>query len=48
MPTHPLLAIARTIGNPVIESEAITFVWQGKIAPYLVDDLNNWEENPRL
>ena len=47
MPTHPLLAMARTAGNPVIESETVTFLWQGKIAPFLVDDLHNWEEDPQ-
>jgi len=47
MPTHPLLAIARTTGNPVIESETVTFLWQGKTAPHLIDDLHNWDENPQ-
>jgi hypothetical protein len=48
MPIHPLLAITRTTGNPVIESEAVTFVWQGKTIPHLIDDLHNWEENPHI
>ncbi len=47
MPTHPLLAMARTIGNPVIEDETVTFIWQGKTAPRLMDDLHNWEEDPQ-
>ncbi len=47
MPTHPLLAIARTNGNPVIETERVTFLWQGKTAPRLIDDLHNWEEDPQ-
>jgi enterochelin esterase-like enzyme len=44
MPTHPLLAMARTIGNPVIGGDTVTFLWQGKSAPRLMDDLHNWEE----
>jgi enterochelin esterase-like enzyme len=47
MPTHPLLAMARTTGNPVLETETVTFLWQGKEAPLLMDDLHNWEENPQ-
>ena len=47
MPTHPLLAMARTIGNPVIEDETVTFIWQGKTSPRLMDDLHNWEEDPQ-
>jgi enterochelin esterase family protein len=39
--------MARTIGNPVIEDETVTFIWQGKTAPRLMDDLHNWEEDPQ-
>lgn len=47
MPTHPLLALARTTGNPVIQEEIATFVWQGKTAPRLIDDLHNWDDSPQ-
>jgi enterochelin esterase-like enzyme len=47
MPTHPLLAMARMIGNPVIEGDTVTFIWQGKSTPRLMDDLHNWEEKPQ-
>ncbi len=47
MPTFPLLALARTTGNPVIENETATFLWQGKNPVLLVDDLHNWNENPQ-
>jgi enterochelin esterase-like enzyme len=47
MPTHPLLAMARTIGNPVIGGGIVSFIWQGKTAPLLIDDIHNWEENPQ-
>jgi enterochelin esterase-like enzyme len=47
MPTHPLLALARTMGNPVIEGQVATFLWQGATAPLLVDDLHNWDDAPQ-
>ncbi len=47
MPTHPLLAMARISGNPVIGGGTVTFIWQGKSAPLLIDDLHNWEEAPQ-
>ena len=47
MPTHPLLAMARTLGNPVIEGEVATFIWQGSTAPRLIDDIHNWDESPQ-
>jgi hypothetical protein len=47
MPTHPLLARARSLGNPVIEGELATLVWQGTSAPYVIDDLHNWDEAPQ-
>jgi enterochelin esterase-like enzyme len=47
MPTHPLLAMARTTGNPITDTETVTFLWQGKIPPLLVDDFHNWEDSPQ-
>lgn len=47
MPTHPLLAMARSAGNPVVDKEMVTFLWQGQTSPYLLDDSHNWEENPQ-
>jgi hypothetical protein len=47
MPTFPLLAIARTAGNPVIENETATFLWQGRSPVLLVDDMHNWDEAPQ-
>jgi enterochelin esterase-like enzyme len=47
MPTHPLLAMARSAGNPVIGPGTVTFLWQGKAAPRLLTDLHNWEEHPQ-
>jgi enterochelin esterase-like enzyme len=47
MPIHPLQSKARLSGNPVIGKERVTFLWQGRNAPYLIDDVHNWEENPQ-
>jgi len=44
---HPLLDRARVDGNPVIEDSRVTFLWEGKSAPCLVDDLHGWEDNPQ-
>ncbi|HXQ37370.1 MAG TPA: hypothetical protein VN843_25395, partial [Anaerolineales bacterium] len=36
---------AKGSGNPVIDGNRATFIWEGKTAPYLLCDLNNWDEN---
>ncbi|HEY3311555.1 MAG TPA: alpha/beta hydrolase-fold protein [Anaerolineales bacterium] len=38
---------ARENGNPVIEGNKVTFVWEGKRAPVFISDLHGWEDNPR-
>ena len=45
--TSSLLERARREGNPVIDGETVTFVWQGRSAPRLICDLYEWEENPQ-
>jgi enterochelin esterase-like enzyme len=45
--TSSLLDRARREGNPVIDGEKVTFVWQGRSAPRLICDLYAWEENPQ-
>ena len=47
MPTNPLLTMARTLGNPVIEGDIATFIWKGPTAPRLIDDVHNWDEAPQ-
>ena len=47
MPTHPLLARARSLGNPVIEGDLATLVWQGTYPPRVIDDFHNWDESPQ-
>ncbi|NWF62824.1 MAG: esterase family protein [Chloroflexi bacterium] len=47
MTTRPLLQLARTKGNPVVEGRRVTFVWKGRSAPYFIDDIHQWEESPQ-
>jgi hypothetical protein len=47
MPTFPLLAIARTAGNPIVQNEIATFLWQGKTPVLLIDDMHNWDDAPQ-
>jgi enterochelin esterase family protein len=47
MKSHPLLEKAKEHGNPLIEGNQVTFLWQGKTAPRLVDDRHGWEDNPQ-
>jgi enterochelin esterase-like enzyme len=47
MKPHPLLEKAKEHGNPIIEGNQVTFLWQGKTVPHLIDDIHGWEENPQ-
>jgi enterochelin esterase-like enzyme len=47
MENHPLIDQVRIHGNPLIEGNRVTFLWQGKTAPRLIDDLHNWEDDPQ-
>jgi enterochelin esterase-like enzyme len=47
MPTHPMLALARTLGNPVLGGDIATLIWEGETAPLLIDDLHKWDEAPQ-
>jgi len=47
MRIHPLLALARQVGNPVIEGDVATFIWQGPTPPSLMDDFHNWDDAPQ-
>lgn len=42
-----LLEHAKKSGNPLIEGQTVTFVWQGASAPHLISDLHGWEHNPQ-
>ncbi|MEQ8673515.1 MAG: alpha/beta hydrolase-fold protein [Aggregatilineales bacterium] len=41
-PIHHLLARAQADGNPIIEGDTVTFVWEGEEAPFLLGDFNSW------
>ncbi len=45
--TTNLLELARKLGNPVIEGNQVTFVWKGKSAPHVIDDIHGWEDSPQ-
>ncbi len=45
---HPLLERVHREGNPLIDGNTVTFVWEGAAAPHLIDDLHGWEENPQV
>jgi enterochelin esterase family protein len=42
-----LLEAVKKQGNPLIEGNTATFVWEGETAPHLSSDLHGWEENPQ-
>ena len=47
MENHPLIEKAKNYSNPLIEGNQVTFIWQGKTAPRLIDDIHGWEDNPQ-
>jgi enterochelin esterase-like enzyme len=47
MPIHRLLALARLTGNPIIEGDIATLIWQGQTSPLVMDDLHNWDDSPQ-
>lgn len=44
---RPLIQRAREHGNPVIQGDRVTFLWEGERAPLLTCDLTDWDERPR-
>lgn len=34
-------------GNPIIQSNRATLIWEGEFAPHLISDVSGWEEKPR-
>src|SRR5688572_13537657 len=38
---------AKRSGNPVIDGNRATFIWEGKTAPYLMSDFNDWDEKSK-
>ena len=45
--TSDLLLRLKTEGNPLIDDEKVTFLWEGDIAPHLIDDMHGWDRNPQ-
>ena len=45
--TNSTVQRARQSGNPVIQGERATFIWEGKSAPNLMSDLNDWDERSK-
>ena len=41
------IRLARQSGNPVIQGQRATFIWEGKTAPNFMSDLNGWGERSR-
>jgi enterochelin esterase family protein len=42
--SHSKIRRAREAGNPVIRRNEATFIWEGRTAPTLICDVNNWDE----
>ncbi len=45
--TSDLLHRLKAKGNPLIDDEKVTFLWEGNVAPHLIDDLHRWNGNPQ-
>jgi len=42
-----ILTRLQTEGNPLVDGKRVTFYWMGDWAPYLIDDLHEWEDQPQ-
>jgi enterochelin esterase-like enzyme len=47
MENNPLIENAQKYGNPIIAGNRVTFIWVGKTAPHLMDDIHGWEDHPQ-
>ena len=47
MKIHPLIEKAKTYSNPIVDGNQVTFIWVGKTAPLLIDDIHMWEDHPQ-
>ncbi|MBK9210935.1 MAG: hypothetical protein IPL71_22705 [Anaerolineales bacterium] len=47
MNNQTLFEKAKKYGNPIVEGNQVTFIWKGKTAPYLIDDIHMWEDHPQ-
>lgn len=46
-PSQNTIQRAKEFGNPVIQGNRATFIWEGRTAPHLISDLHGWEANPK-
>lgn len=47
MKKNPMLELVEKTGNPIINGQQVTFLWQGGQAPALIDDVHGWEDKPQ-
>lgn len=45
--SNTIVQRAREYGNPVIQDNRATFIWEGDSAPRLISDLTDWDEHPK-
>jgi len=45
---HPLIERAQQQGSPLIDGEAVTFVWGGPRSPRLIGDFNRWDDDEAI
>jgi len=46
-PSQDTIQRAKEFGNPVIQGNRATFIWEGRTAPHLISDLHGWEVTPK-
>ena len=46
-PSELTIQRARESGNPVVQGNKATFIWEGEFAPHLISDAHDWEDRPK-
>ena len=46
-PSEQTVRRAFDSGNPVVQGNRATFIWEGDFAPHLIGDLSDWEDKPK-
>src|ERR1043165_3397669 len=46
-PSDTTIQSARESGNPVVDGNRATFLWEGDSAPQLIGDITSWEDKPK-
>jgi enterochelin esterase-like enzyme len=47
MKNQTLIDKANKYGNPLMDGNQVTFVWNGRTAPHIIDDFHLWEDRPQ-